>query len=75
MRAFREAAHALAGPDLARMLGEDLLALQDLGIERLHADAERLRARYLAVEHPMAAEIVRWLAGAYTVDRWEAGIG
>ena len=27
-----------------------------------------------AVEHPMATEVVRWLDGAYTVDRWEAGI-
>jgi hypothetical protein len=75
MHAFREAARALAGRDLARMLEEDLPALQDLGLERLQGDAERLRARYRTVEHPMAAEIVRWLDGAYTVDRWEAGIG
>ena len=74
MRAFREAARDLAGPELARMLEEDLLSLQDLGIDRLQADAERLRARYRAVEHPMATEVVRWLDGAYTVDRWEAGI-
>ena len=75
MRAFREAARDLAGPDLARMLEEDLLALQDLGLDRLHGDEKRLRARYRAVEHPMAAEVVRWLDGAYTADQWEAEAG
>jgi len=53
------------------MLEEDLLRLQDLGIDHLAADRDRLRDRYRAVEHPMAAEVVRWLEGAYTVDRWE----
>jgi hypothetical protein len=71
MRAFREAARELAGAGLAAMLEADLSALQDLGIDRLGADRERLRARYLAVDHPMAAEVARWLDGAYTVDRWE----
>jgi hypothetical protein len=71
MRAFREASRAMAGPALAAMLEDDLLALQDLGIEHLNADRERLRARYRAVDHPMAAEVVRWLDGEYTVDRWE----
>jgi hypothetical protein len=73
MRAFREAARGLAGPELAAMLEEDLLSLQDLGIGHLGEDRERLRARYLAVDHPMAAEVVRWLDGDYTVERWEEG--
>ena len=34
------------------------------GIDHLHADRERLRARDQAVDHPMAAEVVRWLDGA-----------
>ncbi len=72
MRAFREAARDMAGPDLATMLEADLLALQDLGIDHLREDRDRLRARYLAVDHPMAVEVVRWLEGSYTVDRWEA---
>lgn len=71
MRAFREATHDLAGADLARMLESDLLALQDLGIDHLLGERDRLRARYLAVDHPMAAEVVRWLDGVYTVNRWE----
>jgi hypothetical protein len=71
MRAFREAARALAGPELARMLEADLLALQDRGVDHLGTDAQHLRARYAAVDHPMAAEIIRWLDGGYQVERWE----
>ena len=71
MRAFREAARALAGPHLASMLEADLLALNDLGIDHLGTDRETLRTRYAGVDHPMASEVVRWLDGAYTVDRWE----
>ena len=74
MAAFREAARAMGGPAIAAMIEADLLALQDLGIDHLGAEQDRLRERYLAVDHPMAAEVVRWLAGAYTVDRWEADI-
>jgi hyaluronoglucosaminidase len=37
----------------------------------LHDERERLRVRYMAVDHPMAAEVVRWLDGAYTVGHWE----
>ncbi len=70
MRAFREAARALAGDELAPMLEEDLHALQDLGLDRLGDERQRLRQRYLAVNHPMAAEVVRWLDGADTVDGW-----
>lgn len=68
--AFREAARTLAGADLADMLERDLHALQDRGLDRLGADRDRLRQRYAAVDHPMAAEVVRWLDGADTTDRW-----
>jgi hyaluronoglucosaminidase len=70
MQAFREAAHTLAGAELAPMLEEDLRTLQDLGLDRLGNEHQRLRQRYLAVNHPMAAEVVRWLDGADTVDSW-----
>jgi hypothetical protein len=70
MRAFREAARSLAGAELAAMLEEDLHALQDRGIDRLGDERLRLRQRYAAVDHPMAAEVVRWLDGDDTVDRW-----
>jgi hypothetical protein len=72
--AFREAARSLAGEPLATMLEEDLHALQDRGFDALgegsQSDRSRLRARYAALDHPMAAEVVRWLDGADTVDGW-----
>jgi hypothetical protein len=70
MPAFREAARAQAGTELADMLEVDLHALQDRGIDRLGDERERLRQRYAAVAHPMAAEVVRWLEGTDTVDSW-----
>ena len=70
MQAFREAAQALAGGELATMLEQDLHALQDCGFGALGDDLGRLRQRYAAVDHPMAAEVVRWLDGSYTVDAW-----
>lgn len=75
MRAFREAACAFAGEELARALEADLLALQDLGIGHLPEGPEALRARYAAFDHPIAAEVVRWLDGDYTVARWEEEAG
>jgi hypothetical protein len=70
MAAFRAAAGDLAGADLASMLEADLQALQDRGIDQLGGERERLRQRYAAVDHPMAAEVVHWLDGADTVDHW-----
>jgi len=70
MAAFREAASELAGAHFAETLEEDLHALQDRGWHELEQDRERLRHRYAAFEHPAAREVVRWLGGADTVDRW-----
>lgn len=70
MAAFRDAARRLAGPDLAASLETDLLHLQDIGLDRLGEERARLRDLYLAMDHPMAAEVVRWLDGEYTTDRW-----
>lgn len=70
MHAFRTVARALAGSELAAMFEQDLHDLQDRGLDHLGDDRERLRQRYAAVDHPMAAEVVRWLAGTDTVDRW-----
>ncbi|MBI5270413.1 MAG: beta-N-acetylglucosaminidase domain-containing protein [Rubrivivax sp.] len=74
LSAFRAAARRLAGEPLATMLDEDLHALQDRGFDALGDSPDderaRLRARYAAVQHPMAAEVVRWLDGADTVDGW-----
>ena len=52
------------GEALAQQLEADLLALEDAGYERL-SDTRRatLRARYAGFDHPVAAEVVRWLDG------------
>jgi hypothetical protein len=70
MSAFRVAVRALAGGDVANMLERDLHALQDRGLGQFADDRERLRQRYAALDHPIAAEVVRWLDGADTTDRW-----
>lgn len=66
--AFRQAAREVAGPELADHLLADLLVLQDAGLHRL-SDAKRsdLRARYRQWDHPVAREVLRWLAGEYQV--------
>lgn len=61
--AFDAAACQLLGRDFAMLLRQDLPALQDVGLERLGARADRLRTRYAAIAHPAAREIVRWLDG------------
>jgi hypothetical protein len=70
MSAFRTAARTLAGADLADMLERDLHALQDRGLDQLGEDCDLLRQRYATVDRPIAAEVVRWLDGADTNDRW-----
>lgn len=61
--AFAAAAERLLGADFALMLQQDIAALQDVGQERLGPRADRLRARYAALDHPAAREILRWLDG------------
>ncbi|PNU02907.1 beta-N-acetylglucosaminidase domain-containing protein [Novosphingobium guangzhouense] len=61
--AFAAAARTLVGEELAAMLQQDIAALQDVGLERLGARGNRLWARYEAIDHPAAREIVRWLNG------------
>jgi hypothetical protein len=64
-KAMEEAAAAVAGPGLARMIREDVSLLQDAGLDSLGPAAVTLRARYGAFDHPAAREIVAWLDGAY----------
>ena len=61
--AFAEVAGALLGRDLAEMLQADLIALQDVGHDRLGDRIATLRARYAQIDHPAAREVVRWLDG------------
>ncbi|MDT9599529.1 beta-N-acetylglucosaminidase domain-containing protein [Sphingosinicella rhizophila] len=66
--AFDAAAEAVVGPELARMLRRDLIALQDRGLDRLGDRRAALREHYAGWDHPGAAEILAWLDGAYEPD-------
>jgi hyaluronoglucosaminidase len=67
--AFADAARAVAGDALAAMLTADMLTFDDGGLGRMTDDRrQKLRARYVAVDHPAAREVVRWLDGGYAVS-------
>ncbi|MFC3714518.1 beta-N-acetylglucosaminidase domain-containing protein [Sphingoaurantiacus capsulatus] len=70
--AFLEAARAVAGPEIAAMLQADLLGLQDAGLDGMTAERKaKLRAKYAAVDHACAREVVEWLDGRYGVSAEE----
>ncbi len=66
-RAFIDAAVAVVGADLAMMLQADLLTFQDQGLDRIGDRIETLTARYAAIDHPAAREVVDWLGGGYAI--------
>ncbi|MDB5450936.1 MAG: hypothetical protein JWQ52_2064 [Phenylobacterium sp.] len=65
--AFIRAAEAVLGPELAVLVGSDLSALQDWGLDVPESRKVRLLARYATFDHPGAREIVAWLEGAYDI--------
>jgi hyaluronoglucosaminidase len=65
--AFRKAAIEVLGDHLGTLVREDLLTLQDIGLDRLGEKEKLLRDRYANVDHPGAREIVGWLDGAYRI--------
>lgn len=65
--AFRAAAIAIAGEEVGRMLREDLLVLQDIGLDRLGEKEALLRERYEGVDNPAAREVIAWLDGEYRI--------
>jgi hypothetical protein len=65
--AFVRAAAVVCGPDLAALLRDDLLMLQDVGLDRLGDAAAVLRARYGGIDHPAAREVIDWLDGGYRI--------
>jgi hypothetical protein len=70
--AFRRAAEAVLGPDLADAVERTLLLLEDSGLEGLGSEtAARLRDRFHAFDHPAAHEILAWLDGAYAIGAEE----
>ncbi len=64
---FHQACINVLGQDLGNRVREDLLTLQDIGLDRLAEKAQLLRRRYEGVEHPGAREIVDWLDGEYLI--------
>jgi hyaluronoglucosaminidase len=64
---FRDAAVAVLGHELGTMLREDLLTLQDVGLDRLGEKEVALRERYGGSDHPGAREIIEWLDGGYRI--------
>lgn len=65
--AFETAATAVLGQDFAIRLRRDLLLFQDVGLDGLGESAARLRAKYAAIDHAGAREIVAWLDGAWRI--------
>lgn len=66
--AFRKAAHQVLGGELADQVNNDLLLLQDTGLNRISDERRQTMLNcYQAFEHPAAREIVRWLKGEYQV--------
>ncbi len=64
--AFRRAAHAVLGAELADAVERTLLLLEDTGLKGLDDERKaRLRSRFAAFDHPGAREIVAWLDGAW----------
>lgn len=66
--AFRTAARAVAGDALAERLEADILGLQDAGLGRL-SDTRKaaLTQAYTAFDHPVAQEVIGFLAGTDTM--------
>lgn len=64
---FRRAAARVLDPDLAERLREDVLVLQDVGLDRLGEKEKLLRERWSGVDHPAAREIIDWLDGGYRI--------
>ena len=68
LAAFRRAATAVLGADLADALERTLLLLEDTGLQGLDETRKgRLRTRFAAFDHPAAREIVAWLDGAFQI--------
>lgn len=65
--ATRAAAAEVLGEALGSLVCDDLLALQDVGLDALGERARALRARYSAFDHAGAREIVEWLDGEYRI--------
>ena len=64
---FRKAAVEALGEEVGTRIFEDVLILQDIGLDRLGDKAKYLRERYANVENAGAREIIEWLDGGYRI--------
>ena len=64
---FRHACTDVLGDELGEMVREDLLTLQDIGLDRLDDKAKTLRERYGEIDHAGARELIAWLDGDYRI--------
>ena len=64
---FRHACADILGDELGEKVREDLLTLQDIGLDRLGEKEKTLRERYSDIAHAGAQEIIEWLDGAYRI--------
>jgi hypothetical protein len=65
--ATRRAAIEVLGEALGQTLYEDVLFLQDVGLDRLGEREAMLRERYTGQDHPGAREIIAWMDGEYRI--------
>jgi hypothetical protein len=72
LAAFRRAAEAVLGPELADGVERTLLLLEDAGLDGITEEQKtRLQARFAAFDHPGAREILAWLDGAFAIGAEE----
>jgi hyaluronoglucosaminidase len=67
-QSLQRALKQVAGDALGECLREDLIALQDTGLDRLGARRDALAQKYARFDHPAAIEVCAWLADAYAVS-------
>ena len=65
--AFRHACTDVLGEELGALVRDDLLTLQDIGLDRLGEKEQALRDRYRGIDHEGAREILAWLDGAWRI--------
>ncbi|MEX1182605.1 MAG: beta-N-acetylglucosaminidase domain-containing protein [Gemmatimonadota bacterium] len=65
--ALHDAAVAVLGEELGGMVRDDVLVLQDIGLDRLGDRETLLRDRYTGLDHDGAREIIAWLDGEYRI--------
>lgn len=64
---FRRACIEVLGEHVGGLLREDLLTLQDIGLDRLGEKEKALRERYEGADHAGAREVIAWLDGDYRI--------